>query len=166
MLQGYLGATGHDFTYPAIGVTPSGRGIMAFTDTGDTTYPSAAYASIDANAGIGAWNDVPGGTGAAADDGFSGTSSRTRRTRSAPRWGDYGAAAVDGNSIWIASEYIAAPCDYTTWGGAFFIGQTGDNLLGTCAGGTFSADGTGTPNTPGPRTALANWSTRISKFTP
>ena len=50
----------------------SGRGIMAFTDTGDSTYPSAAYASIDANAGIGAWNDVPGGTGAAADDGFSG----------------------------------------------------------------------------------------------
>ena len=62
VLQGYLGATGHDFTYPAIGVTPSGRGIMAFTDTGDSTYPSAAYASIDANAGIGAWNDVPGGT--------------------------------------------------------------------------------------------------------
>ena len=29
--QGYLGATGMDFTYPAIGVTPSGRGVMAFT---------------------------------------------------------------------------------------------------------------------------------------
>src|SRR5262249_24571091 len=28
--QGYLGATGYDFTYPAIGVTPSGRGVMAF----------------------------------------------------------------------------------------------------------------------------------------
>src|SRR5437588_2411131 len=64
-LQGYLGATGHDFTYPALGGTQSGRGIMAFTDTGDTTNPSAAYASIDANAGIGAWNDVPGGLGAA-----------------------------------------------------------------------------------------------------
>ena len=49
------------------------------------------------------------------------------------RWGDYGAAAVDGNSIWIASEYIATPCDYTTWGGPFFVGGTGDNLLGTCA---------------------------------
>src|SRR5205823_8339873 len=40
VLQGYLGAAGHDFTYPAIGVTPSGRGVMAFTDTGDSTYPS------------------------------------------------------------------------------------------------------------------------------
>ena len=48
ILSGYLGATGHDFTYPAIGVTASGRGVMAFTDTGDATYPSAAYAPIDA----------------------------------------------------------------------------------------------------------------------
>ena len=166
VLQGYLGATGHDFTYPAIGVLENGRGIMAFTDTGNSTYPSAAYASIDANAGIGAWNDVPGGTGAAADDGFSGYKQQNAPNPIRSRWGDYGAAAVDGKSIWIASEYIGAPCDYNTWGGAFFIGQTGDNLLGTCAGGTFSADGTGTPNTPGSRTALANWSTRISKFTP
>ena len=42
VLQGYLGATGYDFTYPAIGVTESGRGVMAFTATGDNTYPSAA----------------------------------------------------------------------------------------------------------------------------
>jgi hypothetical protein len=166
VLQGYLGSTGHDFTYPAIGVLPNGRGIMAFTDTGDSTYPSAAYASIDANAGIGTWNDVPGGTGAAADDGFSGYRQQNFPNPIRSRWGDYGAAAVDGNSIWIASEYIAAACDYTTWGGPFFADGSGDNLLGTCAGGTFKADGTGTPNTPGPRTALANWSTRISKFTP
>jgi hypothetical protein len=31
------------------------------------------------------------------------------------RWGDYGAAAVNGNSVWIASEYIAHTCDYTDW---------------------------------------------------
>jgi hypothetical protein len=54
ILAGYLGASGHDFTYPAIGVTPSGRGVMAFTDTGNTTYPSAAYAPIDALVGVGA----------------------------------------------------------------------------------------------------------------
>ena len=155
-LQGYLGATGHDFTYPAIGVLPNGRGIMAFTDTGDTTNPSAAYASIDANAGIGTWNDVPGGEGAAVDDGFT---SYKAQVGNPPRtrWGDYGAAAVDGNSIWIASEYIAHACDYATWGGPFFAGGSGDNLLGTCAGATHG---------PGTRAALGNWSTRISKFTP
>src|SRR5437764_2936743 len=104
--QGYLGATGYDFTYPAIGVTASGRGVVAFTATGDTLDPSAAYAPIDANAGVGAWNVVTGGTGAARDDGFTSYKSQVGNPPR-PRWGDYGAAAVDGNSIWIASEYIA-----------------------------------------------------------
>jgi hypothetical protein len=155
-LQGYLGAAGHDFTYPAIAVTSSGRGVMAFTDTGDTTYPSAAYASIDAIVGVGAWNDVPGGLGAAQDDGFT---SYKAQVGNPPRtrWGDYGAAAVDGSSVWLASEYIANPCDYTSWGGPFFIGGTGDNLLGTCGGASHG---------PGVRAALGNWSTRISKLTP
>jgi hypothetical protein len=154
--QGYLGATGYDFTYPAIGVTTSGRGVMAFTATGNTLNPSAAYAGIDANVGVGAWNIVDGGTGAAQDDGFTSYKSQVGdppRTR----WGDYGAAAVDGNSVWIASEYIAHSCNYTDWGGPFFTGGTGDNLLGTCGGASHG---------PGPRTALANWSTRISKLTP
>jgi len=157
VLQGYLGASGHDFTYPAIGVTASGRGVMAFTDTGDTTYPSAGYAPIDALAGLGPWNDVPGGQGAAADDGFSGYKQQNYPNPIRSRWGDYGAAAVDGNSIWIASEYIGGACDYTTWGGPFFAGGSGDNLLGTCGGASHG---------PGLRTALANWSTFISKFTP
>ena len=155
-LQGYLGATGHDFTYPAIGVLPNGRGIMAFTDTGDSTNPSAAYASIDAIAGIGAWNDVPDGLGAAPDDGFTSYKSQVGNPPRT-RWGDYGAAAVDGNAIWIASEYIAQTCDYSPWGGPFFVGGTGDNLLGTCGGASHG---------PGARAALGNWSTRISKFTP
>ena len=35
------------------------------------------------------------------------------------RWGDFGSAAVDGNSIWIASEYIAHTCTYSNWGAVF-----------------------------------------------
>ena len=59
-----------------------------------------------------------------------------------PRWGDYGAAAVDGGDIWFASEWIAADCTLAQYmAGAF----------GSC-GGT--------------RTSLANWATRISKVTP
>jgi hypothetical protein len=155
--QGYLGASGYDFTYPAIGVTAAGRGVMAFTAMGDTLDPSAAYAPIDANAGVGAWNVVNGGTGAARDDGFSGYKAQRFPAGIRPRWGDYGAAAVDGNSVWIASEYIAHNCSYTDWGGPFFVGGTGDNLLGTCGGASHG---------PGTRSALANWSTRISKLTP
>jgi hypothetical protein len=157
--QGYLGQSGYDFTYPAIGVTPSGRGVMAFTAVGDTLNPSAAYASIDAIAGVGDWNIVDGGRGAAVQDGFSGYKQQSASLGyvARPRWGDYGAAAVVGNSIWIASEYIANQCNYTDWGGPFFTGGTGDNLLGTCAGASHG---------PGVRTALANWATRITKLTP
>jgi hypothetical protein len=156
VLDGYLGAAGMDFTYPAIGVTQSGRGVMAFTATGDNTFPSAAYAPIDALAGASSWNIVPGGQGAAPADGFTSYKAQVGdppRTR----WGDYGAAAVDGSSIWIASEYIGHACSYTDWGGPFFVGGSGDNLLGTCAGASHG---------PGVRTALGNWSTFISKFTP
>ncbi len=156
-LQGYLGSTGYDFSYPAIGVTASGRGVMAFTATGDATYPSAAYASIDAVAGVSAWDIVPGGQGMAPDDGFTGYKAQNYPNPIRPRWGDYGAAAVDGNSVWIASEYVAGACDYTAWGGPFFAGGSGDNLLGTCGGASHG---------PGVRSALGNWSTFISKFTP
>jgi hypothetical protein len=154
--DGYLGATGYDFTYPAIGVTSSGRGVMAFTASGDSTNPSAAYAGIDALVGTGNWNIVPNGGGAAQDDGFT---SYAAQVGNPPRtrWGDFGYTAVDGNSIWIASEFIAHACSYLDWGGPFFAGGSGDNLLGTCAG---------TPGGTGVRTALANWSTYISKFTP
>lgn len=157
LMQGYLGAAGMDFTYPAIGVTSSGRGIMAFTATGDTMNPSAGYAPIDSIVGVGNWNVVPGGQGKAPSDGFGGYKAQRFPRAIRPRWGDYGAAAVDGNSVWLASEYIAHACDYNTWGGVFFGATTGDNKLGTCAA---------SPGAPGLRSALGNWSTFISKFTP
>jgi hypothetical protein len=156
VMQGYLGAAGYDFTYPAIGVTASGRGVMAFTATGDTLNPSAAYAPIDAIVGVGAWNVVPGGHGAAPDDGFTSYKSQVGNPPRT-RWGDYGAAAVDGSSVWIASEYVSTACSYTDWGGPFFAGGSGDNLLGTCGGAGHG---------PGGRTALGNWSTYVSQFKP
>jgi len=153
-LTGTSGVDGKDIIYPAIGVTPNGRGVVAVTLASATNFPSAAYAAIDAQAGMGEVQIVA--AGAATDDGFT---SYKAQVGNPPRtrWGDYGAAAVDGNSIWIASEYIAHACDYTTWGGPFFAGGTGDNLLGTCGGASHG---------PGVRTALGNWSTRISKLTP
>jgi hypothetical protein len=155
-LSGYLGADGYDFTYPAVAVTNSGRGIIAFTATGNTLNPSAAYASLDAKIGAGPWNVVPGGQGATVDDGFTSYKSQVGNPPRT-RWGDYGAAASDGNNLWLASEYIAHRCDYIPWGGPFFVGGTGDNLLGTCGGASHG---------PGTRSALANWSTYISQFQP
>lgn len=154
-LQGYLGATGKDMAYPAIGVTASGRGVMAFTLTGDSTFPSAAYAPIDALVGVGTY--AVAANGQATDDGFTSYTAQVGGTPPRTRWGDYGAASVDGSSIWIASQYVAQACDYLTWGGRFFGAATGDNLLGTCASA---------PGGVGTRTALGNWATRISQVTP
>jgi hypothetical protein len=137
VLQGQAGFSDTDMTYPAVGELQNGRGVLAFTLTGDNDYPSAAYASLDALVGMGDVHVAAAGVG--PWDGF--TSYKVFGS-GRPRWGDYGAAAVDGDSIWIASEYVAQACTYAQY------------LLvprGQC-GGT--------------RGALGNWSTHISKLTP
>jgi hypothetical protein len=144
-LQGTYGLADANLTYPAIGVTASGRGVVGMTLSGPNNLPSAAYAPIDAQVGIGDVHVAAAGQG--HDDGFTGYPALGRARY---RWGDYGAAAVDGDAIWIASEYIASPdCAYTTWGGSSFAGGSGP--LGRCG------------NT---RAAQANWSTAVSKLTP
>ena len=137
--QGYLALANNNVIYPAIGVTPSGRGVMAFTLVGADHYPSAAYASIDANAGVGDIHVAAEGLG--PQDGFTaykafvGNPPRTR-------WGDYGAVAMDGQSIWIASQYIGQTCTLAQYVAAPF---------GSC-GGT--------------RSALGNWATQVTRLTP
>jgi len=137
--QGLVSLPANNLTYPAIGVTSSGKGVMAFTVVGHDYYPSAGYAGIDAANGVGPIHIAAAGLG--PDDGFTsykayvGDPPRTR-------WGDYGAAAVDGNNIWIASEYIGQTCTLVVYTSAPF---------GSC-GGT--------------RTTLGNWDTRISLVQP
>jgi hypothetical protein len=137
VIQGQAGIANTDLTYPAVGVTPSGRGVIAFTLTGDNNFPTAALAGLDAIAGMGSVQEAAAGVG--AWDGFT---SYVIFGSGRPRWGDYGAAAVDGNNIWVASEYIAQTCTYADY---LVVPQ------GQC-GGT--------------RGALSNWSTHISKVTP
>jgi hypothetical protein len=136
--QGRLGLAGNNLIYPAIGLNAAGRGVMAFTLLGSGYYPSAAYAAFDGRTGAGAIYLAKAGLG--PQDGFTGYKAYNNPPR--PRWGDYGAAAVDGPNIWIASEYIGQSCTLARYTAAPF---------GTC-GGT--------------RTALANWYTRISKIRP
>ena len=112
---------------------------MAFTVVGNDYYASAGYAAIDAVVGVGDIHIAASGVG--PSDGFTsykafvGNPPRTR-------WGDYGAAVSVGNSVWIASEYIAQTCTFAQYTSAPF---------GSC-GAT--------------RTSLGNWSTRISRVTP
>jgi hypothetical protein len=111
---------------------------MAFTLLGNDHYPSAGYAGIDAKIGVGDLHVAAEGVG--PDDGFTGYKPAAA-FGSRPRWGDYGAAASDGNAIWIASEYVNQTCTYAT-------------LLNS----NFRCSNT--------RTQLANWGTRISKIVP
>ena len=137
-LQGYLGLANNNLTYPAIGVTASGRGVMAFTVVGADNYASAGYAGIDALVGVGDIHVAKAGLG--PDDGFT---SYKFYVGDPPhtRWGDYGATAVVGNSIWIASEYVGQTCTYATYlASGFRCGNT--------------------------RGSLGNWDTRISQLTP
>src|SRR5712692_2172814 len=139
--QGYFGVTNNNVTYPAITMNASGRGVMAFTLVGNDHYPSAAFTSFSVS-GTGPLQVAAEGVG--PSDGFSGTFIFNFPNPPRPRWGDYGAAVVDGNSFWIASEYIGQTCTLAQYEGAPF-GGTG--AFGSC-GGT--------------RTSLANWDTRIS----
>jgi hypothetical protein len=138
--QGVLALDGNNLTYPTVGVTRNGRGVLAFTLVGNDYYPSAAYASLDDKAGAG---DIHvAAEGADAQDGFTGYwRFRAAPLALRPRWGDYGGAAVDGNNVFVASEYIAHACDYATY----------KATNGTCG------------NTRGP---LGNWATRITKLVP
>ncbi|MFI6599739.1 hypothetical protein ACIBHX_26120 [Nonomuraea sp. NPDC050536] len=135
--QGYLAVPGNNLTYPAVGVDSLGRGVIAMTLVGADHYPSAAYAPVDVFNGAGTVQVVAEGAG--PQDGFSGYKLFGDPPR--PRWGDYGAAAMDGRSIWIASEYIAQTCTLQQW----LAGP-----IGSC-GGT--------------RAAFGNWATRISRLT-
>lgn len=131
--NGTLSLPDANLTYGAAAVTQSGRGVIAFTVVGTNDYPSAGYASLDAKVGAGDVHIAAAGAG--PWDGFTGI---PYLGGGRPRWGDYGAASVDGNTIWIASEYIAQTCTLAQYMAA---------PLGQC-GGT--------------RGALGNWATRIS----
>ena len=136
--SGYVGLGNDNLTYPAIGITSGGTGVMAFTVLGNNFYPSAGYALVTPS-GVG---DIHiAATGLGPDDGFTnyqlfGNPPGTTR----PRWGDYGAAVPVGSNVWIASEYIGQTCTLSEYlNTAFRCGNT--------------------------RTALANWDTRISEVT-
>lgn len=139
--QGYLGLANNNLTYPAIGVTPSGRGVMAFTVVGADHFPSAGYASLDAKVGAGDIHIVA--EGVQPDDGFTSYVAFVGGPPPRTRWGDYGAAAFDGKSLWISSEYIG-PAGGTACTLAEYV-NTG-----------FSCNNT--------RASLGNWDTRISQL--
>jgi hypothetical protein len=135
--QGILAVAGESLAYPTLGVTTSGRGVIGFTRVGENLHPSVGYASIDDLAGVGDVHMIR--QGQSTQDGFT---EYPPIGGNRPRWGDYGAAAVDGSNVYLAGQYIEQPpC-----------------TLAQFISGGFTCFGF--------RSSLANWSTRVTKLTP
>lgn len=136
--SGYVAPSGADVLFPSIGVTSTGKGILAFTLTGPNNFPSTAYTTITAGAGAGPVTVAL--AGASPDDSFTeyqGFGTPNFR----PRWGDYSAAVADGSTVFFAAEMIQYP---------------------NCTWATFHKD----PTCGGTRDQFANWGTSLSKITP
>ncbi len=137
--SGTLAVPGNNISYPALGVTSKGKAVMAMTLVGKDHFPSAAYVTLD-DARTSTASDVTiVGAGVGPEDDFSGYRGFEYNR---PRWGDYGAAAVVGDTVWIASEYVAQTCTLGQ-----FVASSATAPFGSC-GGT--------------RSLLANWSTHIA----
>jgi hypothetical protein len=135
--QGILAVAGESLPYPTIGVTTSGRGVIGFTRVGENLFPSYGYTSISDKGGVGDVHMIR--EGQSTQDGFT---EYPPIGGNRPRWGDYGATAVDGQSVYVAGQYIEQPpCTLADYVATAF----------TCFGY---------------RTSLANWSTRVAKLIP
>lgn len=133
--QGTVAAqNANNISFPAVGVTSAGKAVMALTLVGQDYFPSAAYVTFDSSSAASDITVV--GAGQSPDDDFSGYRGFGYDR---PRWGDYGAAAVSGDTVWIASEYIAQQrCSLAQFESTSF----------TCGNNQ--------------RTVLANWATHIA----
>jgi hypothetical protein len=134
---GRVANAGNNLAMPALGVRPDGSAVIGVTLVGTDHFPSAAYIDLSSAGVTGTIKVLAEGVG--PQDGFTGYRGFLTRTR----WGDYGAAAVDSSgNLWVAAEWIGQSCTLAQYTAAPF-GQCG-----------------------GTRTALANWSTRISMVAP
>ena len=101
--------------FPAIGVTADGKATIAFSLSGPPYFPSAAFARVNPSQGGNVHIVAAGG---APQDDFSGYPQFDGN--GAARWGDYSAAVADGDSIWLATEYVPGNIDstafFTNWG--------------------------------------------------
>jgi hypothetical protein len=134
--NGYVAVNQQNLLYPAIGVTHDGKAVYTATLSGPSFFPSAVYATLNANGSSSSVHIARAGLG--PDDGFSGYPPFGGPTG---RWGDYSAAVADPDgNVWLATESINQTCTLATF------------LSDTTCGGT--------------RTTNANWGTSFFEVTP
>jgi hypothetical protein len=93
---------GNQLLYPAVGMTPAGVGVIGVTLVGPNWFPATASINVPEFVQPRIVVQAHGGQ---ADDGF--TAYAQYGGNGVGRWGDYGAASVDGTgTVWIANEYV------------------------------------------------------------
>lgn len=135
-LEGQFGLANNHVIYPTVAATNAGKAVISFSVVGENHYPSAGYVTLGPH-GVGDIHIAAAGLGPI--DGFTGYAAFGPPFQ---RFGDYGAAAVAGNKIWVAGEYVGQTCTLQQY------------LTDTAASPLFSCGQTRTPR--------ANWATRIS----
>jgi hypothetical protein len=118
--QDYVAVAGQSVVYPSIGVTAGGRSAaMTFTLAGPAYFPSAAYVRLGRDGEVRGPVTVSA-AGAAPADGYTGYAAYGGS--GVERWGDYSAAVADGDTIWMAAEYVPGTFGYpqllANWGTA------------------------------------------------
>ncbi len=99
--QGYVAVDSETVMYPSLAFGGEDGGALVFTLVGPDYFPSAAFVKLGDD-GTSAVHIAA--NGAAPDDGFSGYVFYSGGN--VGRWGDYSAAASDGDTVWLATEYI------------------------------------------------------------
>jgi hypothetical protein len=125
-------------------VTADGEALMSYSISGGDLYPSSAYSRLDRGGRFGPVQIT--GTGEGPIDGFTGYGAFDGSTapQGSNRFGDYGAAAIDGDNVWMAGEYVGQTCTL-----AEFAAGADDPDPGFTCGGT--------------RNVFSNFYTRIAK---
>jgi len=134
---GYVSAKGADVQFPVFAVTPAGTGVLGYSLSGASYYPSSAYSLVAGDAVSGPVHIARAGVG--PQDGFSEYQSYGSPYYR-PRWGDYSGAAVVGNSVTFATEMINQSCTDSQFQADFSCGGTRD--------------------------LFANWGTSVNTLTP
>lgn len=99
--QGVISETGANLLRPAIALNARKKGAIVFTLVGPNDFPSSAFVPVDKTE-TGPIQIARAGN--EPEDGFTGYAAFG--SNGTARWGDYSAAAVDGDgSIWMATEY-------------------------------------------------------------
>jgi hypothetical protein len=120
--QGYVAVANNNLSFPSLVLNGDGRGAMTFSIMGPDYFPSAAYVRFSAAKGAGDVRIAGAGAGPLDDwDGYAPFAA----SGGPVRYGDYSAALLDGDTLWMAAEFVpnactALPCPgrdtFANWG--------------------------------------------------